>query len=105
MSRHFFTGGMMPSDDLALHFQDDLAIVARWRWDGTHYRRTAEAWLANMDRRRDAITPILERTYGREHAGLWRMRWGVFFMSCAELFGYDRGQQSWVSHYLFKRRT
>ena len=104
MSRHFFSGGMMPSDDLPLHFQADLSLVQRWRWDGTHYERTSNAWLANMDARRDVVWPILERTYGREHAAQWWMRWRIFFMSCAELFGYERGQQWWVSHYLFERR-
>ena len=104
MSRYFFSGGMMPSDDLALHFQDDMRLVRRWRWDGTHYERTANAWLDNMDARRSAIWPVLESTYGRDDAAQWWMRWRVFFMSCAELFGYDRGQQWWVSHYLFERR-
>jgi len=104
MSRYFFSGGMMPSDELALHFQDDLRLVTRWRWDGTHYERTANAWLDNMDRRRSAIWPVLESTYGRDDAAQWWMRWRIFFMSCAELFGYDRGQQWWVSHYLFERR-
>ena len=105
MSRFFFTGGMMPSDDLALRFQDDLQIVKRWRWDGTQYERTANAWLANMDARRAAVWPILEQTYGAEHAALWWVRWRIFFMSCAELFGYSHGQQWWVSHYLFKPRA
>ena len=105
MSRYFFSGGMMPSDDLALRFQDDLRIARVWRWDGTHYERTANAWLANMDARRAAIQPILEQTYGREQMTAWWMRWRIFFMSCAELFGYDRGQQWWVSHYLFERRA
>jgi cyclopropane-fatty-acyl-phospholipid synthase len=105
MSRHFFSGGMMPGDDLALRFQDDLALQARWRWDGTHYARTAEAWLANMDARRAAVWPILEQTYGAERAGLWWMRWRLFFLSCAELFGYDDGQQWWVAHYLFAPRA
>ena len=105
MSRHFFSGGMMPSDDLALHFQEDLRIVRRWRWDGTHYERTANAWLANMDARRAAVWPLLEGTYGREYAAQWWMRWRIFFMSCAELFGYDSGQQWWVGHYLFERRA
>ncbi len=105
MARHFFSGGMMPSDDLALRFQDDLALLARWRWDGTHYARTSEAWLANMDARRDAIWPILERTYGRAQAALWWMRWRLFFLSCAELFGHDDGREWWVAHYLFEPRA
>ena len=104
MSRHFFSGGMMPSDDLALRFQDDLKFLQRWRWDGTHYERTANAWLANMDRQRAAIWPILEQTYGTENATQWWMRWRIFFMSCAELFGFEGGQQWLVSHYLFERK-
>jgi cyclopropane-fatty-acyl-phospholipid synthase len=104
MSRHFFSGGMMPSDDLALHCQDDLRLARRWRWDGTHYQRTSEAWLRRMDDQRDALWPLFEQTYGRAEAGVWWMRWRLFFMSVAELFGYDEGRQWWVSHYLFDRR-
>jgi len=103
MSRHFFSGGMMPSDDLPLWFQQRLHLINRWRWDGTHYQKTANAWLANMDQEREKIMPILTSTYGHEHAGLWWMRWRIFFMACAELFGYDNGQQWWVSHFLFER--
>lgn len=105
MSRHFFSGGTMPSDDLALFCQDHLKIIDRWRWEGTHYAYTANAWLANMDARRASIYPILERTYGATHAEQWWMRWRIFFMACTELFGYDAGQQWWVSHYLFGRRS
>jgi cyclopropane-fatty-acyl-phospholipid synthase len=104
MARHFFAGGMMPSDDLALRFQDDLSLVARWRWDGTHYARTAEAWLENMDRHREPVTAILAQTYGAERAALWWTRWRLFFMSCAELFGHDQGREWWVAHYLFEPR-
>jgi cyclopropane-fatty-acyl-phospholipid synthase len=103
MSRHFFTGGMMPSDDLALRFQDHLRIERRWRWDGTHYERTANAWLANLDARRAEALPVLADTYGAASAAAWLQRWRVFFMACAELFGHDRGQQWWVSHYRFQR--
>jgi cyclopropane-fatty-acyl-phospholipid synthase len=105
MSRTFFSGGMMPSDDLALRLQDDLRVVRAWRWDGTHYQRTANAWLANMDARRAQIEPVLVKTYGADQADMWWTRWRIFFMSCAELFGYENGQQWWVSHYLFEPRA
>jgi cyclopropane-fatty-acyl-phospholipid synthase len=105
MSRHFFSGGMMPSDDLPLHFQQDLRLLQRWRWEGTHYQKTANAWLANLDAHREAVMPLLVATYGEAHAALWLQRWRVFFMACAELFGYRRGQEWWVGHYLFERPT
>jgi cyclopropane-fatty-acyl-phospholipid synthase len=108
MSHHFFSGGMMPSDELALQFQDHLRFLRRWRWDGTHYARTANAWLANMDARRARVMPVLAATYdrnGSDQAALWWSRWRIFFMSCAELFGHDNGQQWWVSHYLFEKRA
>jgi len=103
MSRHFFSGGMMPSDELPVRFQDHLRFLARWRWDGTHYEKTANAWLANLDARRDTVLALLADTHGAAHAAQWLQRWRIFFMACAELFGYERGQQWWVSHYLFER--
>ncbi|GHC95994.1 cyclopropane-fatty-acyl-phospholipid synthase [Pseudorhodoferax aquiterrae] len=105
MSRHFFSGGMMPSDDLALLCQDDLRLLERWRWDGRHYQRTAAAWLANMDAAQETLMPLMASTYGAEQAGVWWQRWRLFFMAVEELFGYDAGQQWWVSHYLFERRA
>jgi cyclopropane-fatty-acyl-phospholipid synthase len=102
MARYFFTGGLMPSHDLLVHFQEDLRLVRRWRVDGTHYRKTANAWLANMDRHRQEIEPILASTYGERERGLWWARWRLFFMACAELFGYARGTEWQVSHYLFE---
>jgi cyclopropane-fatty-acyl-phospholipid synthase len=104
MSRYFFSGGMMPSDDLPLFFQDHLKIERRWRWDGTHYEKTSNAWLEKMDDNKEQLWPLFERTYGEDFAAIWWHRWRMFFMACAELFGYDKGQQWWVSHYLFTRR-
>ena len=103
MSQYFFSGGMMPSDDLPLHFQEKLKLIRRWRWDGTHYEKTANAWLANMDKHEATITPILVKTYGAKDAVMWRNRWRIFYMACAELFGYNHGQEWWVSHYQFER--
>jgi cyclopropane-fatty-acyl-phospholipid synthase len=105
MSRHFFSGGMMPSDELPLRCQDDLALQARWRWDGRHYERTANLWLANMDANRARIWPILEATYGKVEAQRWWNRWRMFFMACAELWGFNAGQEWWLSHYLFAPRA
>lgn len=104
MSQYFFSGGIMPSDDLPLVFQDDLRFLQRWRWDGTHYEKTANAWLANMDANADSITPILAASYGEANVTQWRNRWRIFYMACAELFGYNNGQEWWVSHYLFEKK-
>ena len=105
MTRHFFAGGMMPSDDLALHCQDDLRLLRRWRWNGRHYQRTALAWLERLDARRDDLMPLLAQTYSPANAGRWWRRWRLFFLSVSELFGHEAGQRWWVSHYLFERRS
>ncbi|MFL6547066.1 MAG: SAM-dependent methyltransferase [Povalibacter sp.] len=103
MAKYFFTGGIMPSDDTLLYFQDELTLERHWRVDGKHYQKTAEAWLTNMDRARERITPILIQTYGDTQAQRWWNYWRVFFMSCAELWGYREGTEWGVSHYLFKK--
>ncbi len=104
MSRHFFSGGLMPSTDLPARFQDDLRLQETWLWSGTHYAKTAEAWLHNMDQHRTAIVPTLEHVYGSDDSYLWWTRWRIFFMSVAELFGYDNGEEWQVGHFLFSKR-
>ena len=103
MGRHFFTGGLMPSEDLLLNFQKDLSIDNQWRWNGCHYKQTSNAWLKNMDIEKFNILPILEQVYGRKERNIWFQRWRIFFMACAELFAYKRGSQWLVAHYLFKK--
>jgi cyclopropane-fatty-acyl-phospholipid synthase len=97
MARRFFSGGTMPSDDLLPRFDRDLALEAHWRVSGHHYARTAEAWLARLDANRTAV----ERVLGRRGAANWR----VFFLACAELWGYGGGGEWLVSHYRFSKRA
>jgi len=103
MARHFFTGGMMPSDSWLLYCQRDLQIENHWRVNGRHYQRTLEAWLARQDASRASILPVFERVYGVASARRWFQRWRIFFMACAELFGFRQGDEWFVSHYLFSK--
>ncbi len=102
LGRYFFTGGIMPSADLLLHFQEDLRLERRWDINGRHYQRTCEAWLANQDRRRKQILGLFQEVYGAD-AARWVRRWRIFFMACAELFGYRGGEEWGVSHYRFEK--
>lgn len=101
IAQHFFTGGIMPSHDLVLEFPDLFSLDGRWRWSGVHYARTAEDWLKNFDRNRDAIDAVLKQTYDAD-AALWRRRWRLFFLATAGLFGHADGQEWGVSHYRLK---
>ncbi|MEO8382231.1 MAG: cyclopropane-fatty-acyl-phospholipid synthase family protein [Acidobacteriota bacterium] len=102
MARHFFTGGQMPSRDLLPQFQSDLRLLEQWPLDGTHYERTAQAWLANMDAAAKEVREVFARVYGSS-ASRFFAYWRVFFMAVAETWGYDRGREWGVSHYRFGR--
>lgn len=100
MGRHFFTGGIMPSRDLLLRFQEHVRLERSWTWSGAHYQKTARAWLDNMDRRKDAILPVLAECYGQDQAERWFHRWRIFFIACEEMWGFEQGQEWIVAHYL-----
>ncbi len=103
MAKYFFTGGLMPSADLLLHFTGPVELEERWLVNGIHYEKTALAWLANMDTHRDEILPVLTSVYGRSEERRWWVYWRVFFLACAELFGYRGGEEWLVAHSRFVR--
>ncbi|TAM12450.1 MAG: class I SAM-dependent methyltransferase [Nevskiaceae bacterium] len=102
MGRYFFTGGLMPAADTLLHFQHDLHLEKRWLIDGTHYEKTANAWLRQQDLHSTETMEVLATAYG-PCAALWFQRWRMFWMACAELFGYAGGREWMVVHQLFNK--
>jgi cyclopropane-fatty-acyl-phospholipid synthase len=103
LGRYFFTAGLMPSHDLLFNFQQDLEVEDHWRVNGMHYKKTADAWLRNLDGRQNQILPILAETYGQNQAERWLQRWRIFFLACSELWGYGNGEEWLVSHYRMTR--
>lgn len=101
MGRYFFTGGLMPSADTLLHFQDALRIEQRWLLSGQHYEKTANHWLENQDRHAAEVLRVLGEAYGAKDAAIWAQRWRMFWMACAELFGHAGGAEWGVAHYRF----
>jgi cyclopropane-fatty-acyl-phospholipid synthase len=104
MGKYFFSGGQMPAADTFLYFQEKLNIETRWMNNGQHYEKTSNHWLKNMDDNNLEIMSLFKKIYG-EDSKVWFHRWRIFFMSCAELFGYNKGNEWLVGHYLFSKKT
>ncbi len=104
IAQHFFTGGVMPAQDLAGRFPDLFEVEEEWRWSGLHYQRTALDWLKNFDSNPRAVEDILRATYGADWS-LWRRRWRLFYLATAGLFGHADGEVWGVGHYRLKPAT
>lgn len=98
IAQHFFTGGLMPSDGLMRQFSDLLIVDEEWRWNGSHYARTARHWLHNFDRHEASALSLLEPVYGADTA-LWHRRWRLFFLAVEGLFAHRGGEEWGVKHY------
>jgi cyclopropane-fatty-acyl-phospholipid synthase len=104
MSKYFFSGGIMPSEHLLYYFKDDMQVDQHWRINGTHYGKTARGWLDKMDSNKQAIMQIFESHYPKGESKKWFNYWRIFFMSCEELWNYNKGSEWFVGHYLLKKR-
>ena len=101
MTRHFFSGGVMPSHNQINRLLGRLDVAASWWVDGTHYERTLNAWLGLLDARVGEVTAALRPVYGSA-TDTWVQRWRMFFMASAEFFGYNDGRSLGVSHHLLR---
>ena len=105
MARHFFTGGMMPSDDLFLHVQDELAIEDHWRLERAALPANGGGMAGQSGRAARGGGPRAGRRLWRRRGHAVAGSVAVFLMACAEMFGYRGGTEWIVSHYLFRRRA
>ncbi len=103
MATYFFSGGIMPSENLFRHFDRHLKVIKTWKVSGMHYHRTCEAWLKRADQRKKSILELFEKTYGEGQSLKWFHYWRVFFLACSELFRYNQGNEWYVCHYLFEK--
>lgn len=104
MSKYFFSGGIMPSEHLFYYFQNHLKVEEHWRINGTHYAKTARAWLDNMDENKNKIYQIFKSHYKDGDHRKWFHYWRIFFMSCEELWNFNNGNEWIVGHYLFQKK-
>ncbi|MDZ4772427.1 MAG: cyclopropane-fatty-acyl-phospholipid synthase family protein [Planctomycetota bacterium] len=105
MSRYFFSGGMMPSHDLAVSVTSPFVSEEDWIVPGTHYARTSEDWLRLLEAHRVEVLALFRETYGVDDADIWYQRWRLFYLACAELFAYRDGTEWIVSHRLLRLKT
>ena len=103
MAKYFFTGGMMPNHDLFKDLESDLNYQKSWMLSGTHYEKTSNAWLDKMDSNKTKILELFRRNNSNSVAKKKFYFWRLFFIACAEIFGYNGGSEWIISHHLFKK--
>lgn len=104
LARHFLTQGLMPDPSFLLNFQDDLRCIGQWWFDGRHYARTANHWLVGLDRARLDVLNLFRAVYPLDEVAIWFQRWRLFYMTLAEVFGYEDGNVWGVAQVLLGKR-
>jgi len=103
MARHFFTGGMMPSEDWIPRAIDALEHRQTWRFDGRHYTRTLAAWREQLEARRGETMAVLGAGTTAEEAERRWHRWRTFLIAFEELFSARQGREWGVVHHRMRR--
>lgn len=101
LAKHFFTDGLMPSEDLLLFFNCPLIFQNRWRVNGRHYAKTCYHWLANLYAYKHEILSLFAKH--SDHPQREYAQWDIFIRACAQLFAWRMGNEWFVAHYLFQK--
>ena len=101
MTKNFFEGGIMPSEDIFSNFENDLKVVRSWKVNGTHYGLTSKKWLEKHDKNKSKIISMFNQHYG--NGKIWFFRWRMFFLTCAKFFSINKGNDWYVTHYLLRK--
>ena len=101
MTKNFFEGGIMPSEDIFSNFENDLKVVRSWKVNGTHYGLTSKKWLEKHDKNKSKIIAMFNQHYG--NGKIWFFRWRMFFLTCAKFFSINKGNDWYVTHYLLRK--
>ena len=97
MTRNFFRGGIMPSNDIFDYF-DEFKVIEKWKVNGLNYTRTLDEWLKIHDNSKDQIIDIFKDHY--KNPATHFHRWRLFYIACSEFFSIHEGDEWFVSHYL-----
>ena len=103
MSRHFFTGGMMPYVGFYSDICDSLKTDRQWIISGTHYHNTLEAWLHKLDCNSNQLLSSLQEVWPRTPSKIYINRYRMFLLICSEMFRFNQGQDWHTMHYLFQK--
>lgn len=100
-----YSMGNTPSDDLLLYCTKDFGVVDHWLLNGSHYAKSATAWLNNLDVswKKGSLKPILAFSYGNGKEKEWYTHWRKHFLATSEQWCLAGGEEFVTSHYLLQR--
>ena len=102
MTRNFFRGGIMPSEDIFSYFEQ-FNIKKTWMINGTQYTRTLNEWLRIHDESKVNILKTFKKHYDSPLIHFYR--WRLFYIACSEFFSINNGKEWYVSHYLLSPKN
>ena len=105
MSENFSKEGMFPSQYLLPICNDHLITKKMWHVNGKHYAKKHYALgLIILIKIKKLFILYLKNTILKKKSSTLFCRWRIFFIACEELFGFGKGEEWFVTHYLLEKR-